>query len=592
MRQMPSNVSSDSVFIEVTGIMYIFEIPKRQVTHMWPRNRLVRSLLQFSGIFLLVTGTLFALFIWRITVPTPKLESTKSIDSYKRIVVGKNHFVIGNNWLRKNKHGIWEMYLEGEPYERGLIYGILAKELMEKQEVHFVDQINELIPGKMFLQVLKGFVGWFNRDIYKYIPEENQQEIYGVAQSFSEKFNYLGPRYYRILNYHAAHDIGHALTDLNMVGCTSFAVNGRYSEDSTLLIGRNFDFYMGDAFAEDKLILFMNPSEGYKFASYAWAGLTGVVSGINEKGITVTLNASKSDIPYAAKEPISILAREILQYAGTLEEARKIAARSETFVSESLLIGSAADNAAAIIEKSPQKMDVYQSGKDYLVCANHYQGEAFARDSVNISNIRDTDSKARFDRMNQLIGREFPLDINEAAGILRDKNAVNDQFIGYGNPKSLNQLIAHHGILFKPAQKEFWISAPPYQLGAFVCYDLDKVFGSKGHFNAVDSLEIAADPFLQSQDFQNFEAFKKTRQQITRYVMLGKPFQISADEERAFVRNNPGSYLTYLSLGDYYQKNKNYKKAVSYYQQSLRHQVSSRQEEHVILEKIRECEEK
>jgi predicted choloylglycine hydrolase len=446
-----------------------------------------------------------------------------------------------------------------------------------------------MIPSAVFLQVLKGFVGWFNRDIYKYIPEENQQEIFGVSQSFSEQFYYIGPKYYRIVNYHAAHDIGHALTDLNMVGCTSFAVNHSLSKDSTLLIARNFDFYMGDAFAEDKLIVFMKPDKGYKFASYAWAGLTGVVSGMNEKGITVTLNASKSDIPFAAKEPISILAREILQYAGTIEEANRIAQRSETFVSESLLIGSAADDKAVIIEKSPLKMDVFESGKDYLVCANHYQGDSFIQDSVNINNIKDTDSKSRFDRMNQLMSQSYPLDVDEAASILRDKSGVDDKFIGYGNSKSLNQLIAHHGILFKPAKKEMWISTPPYQLGEFICYNLNGVFSGKGSFQAVDSLSIKKDPFLSSVDYQKFEAFKATKQKISRYVMLGIPFELSQQEEKRFVTNNPQSYLTYLFLGDYFKKNKNFKKAISYYQEALKHEVSSLNEENAIRERIAEC---
>ena len=558
---------------------------------MLPKNRIARIVIKSVSICLLIIGILFGWFIWRINVPVPKIESNKTTESYTRIQLGPQHFAIGNCWLKKNKYGIWEMYLEGSPYERGLIYGILARELMEKQEVHFISQIKEMIPSSAFLQILKYFVGWFNRDIYKYIPEENLAEIYGVSQSFPDQFNYIGPKYYRILNYHAAHDIGHALTDLNMVGCTSFAVNHKLSQDSTLLIGRNFDFYMGDAFAEDKLIVFMKPDNGYKFASYAWAGLTGVVSGMNEKGITVTLNASKSDIPYAAKEPISLLAREILQYAGTIEEARTIAARSETFVSESLLIGSATDNNAVIIEKSPQKMDVYASGKDNLVCANHYQGSSFVKDSVNINNIRDTDSKSRFDRMNQLMDRSYPIDVQDVADILRDKNGIDDKFIGYGNARSLNQLIAHHAVIFKPAQHKLWISTQPYQLGKFICYDLSNVFGHDGKFDAIDSLSIASDLFLASEDYKKFEVFKVVKQHISKYVMIGIPFELSPNTERTFVSNNPESYVTYLVLGDYYFKKKNNKKAKAYYQAALRHEVSSLNERNTILAKIEVCEE-
>ena len=77
---------------------------------------------------MLIAGILFGLFIWRIRVPAPRLESTKTTESYKRVKVGEDHYTVGNCWLKKNKQGIWEMYLEGKPYERGLIYGILAKE--------------------------------------------------------------------------------------------------------------------------------------------------------------------------------------------------------------------------------------------------------------------------------------------------------------------------------------------------------------------------------------------------------------------------------------------------------------------------------
>ena len=556
---------------------------------MWPTNKIARSVLKALSIFLSVIGILFGLFLWRINLPAPKIESNKTPESYKRVQLGKDHYAVGNCWLKKNKHGIWEMYLEGAPYERGLIYGVLAKELMEKQEVHFVGQIKELIPSSMFLQVLKGFVGWFNRDIYKYIPEENQQEIYGVSKSFADQFNYIAPKYYRIMNYHAAHDIGHALADMNVVvGCTSFAVKNGLSSDSTLLIARNFDFYMGDAFAEDKLIVFMKPDKGYKFASYSWAGLTGVVSGMNEKGITVTLNASKSDVPFTAKEPISILAREILQYASNIEEATKIAQRSETFVSESLLIGSAADKKAVIIEKSPQKMDVYESGKDYLICANHYQGSTFTSDSVNIKNIATSDSKARFDRMTQLMERSYPLDVNEAAAILRDKNGIDDKFIGYGNAKSLNQLIAHHGILFKPEQKEMWISTPPYQLGAFIHYNLNDVFAGK--INAESAQIISADPFLKSPDYRKFEAFKETRSKINKLVIMGIPFELTPAAEQSFIANNPKSYVTYVSLGDYFKAKEDTDKAVSYYQQALKMDVASIREAEGIKRKISDVE--
>jgi predicted choloylglycine hydrolase len=109
---------------------------------------------------------------------------------------------------------------------------------------------------------------------------------------------------------------------------------------------------MGEKFAENKIVCFINPSDGYKFMMITWADLIGVVSGMNEKGLTVTINAARSAIPRQAATPVTILAREILQYASTIQEAYEISKKRKLFVSESIMIGSAIDHRTTIIEKS------------------------------------------------------------------------------------------------------------------------------------------------------------------------------------------------------------------------------------------------
>lgn len=412
----------------------------------------------------------------------------------------------------------------------------------------------------------------------EFIPEENKQEIYGVSRSFSDKFDYVGPKFYRILYYHAAHDIGHALADYRMVGCTSFAVKNEFSSDKELLIGRNFDFYMGDNFAKEKLMLFMKPDQGYGFGTYAWGGLTGVLSGMNEHGLTVTLNASKSDVPTGAKDPISLLAREILQYAKTIEEAVAIAEKRSTFVSESLLIGSALDNDAVLIEKSPTKMDVYRSTTDQIVCSNHYQSERFLNDSENLENIEFTDSKFRFDRMSELLQNHRPLNYLKAVDVLRNKKGLNDKDIGLGNPKALNQLIAHHAVVFKPQRHQIWISTMPYQLGEFICYDLDDVFHHTQSFASVDALMVKKDVFADSKAFSEFEYFRKLKVKIVRFAMFGQPLELSEKQIERFIKANPNSFEVYYNLGRYYEAKNNPCKAVTMYEIALTKEIASKRE--------------
>jgi isopenicillin-N N-acyltransferase-like protein len=549
----------------------------------------MKTILKIFGGFLILLLLLFLLFLWRINISVPKVNASVKPSSFSRKQIAKDSYRVNNCWLKKNEYGIWEMYLEGNAYQRGVIYGVLAKELIEKKESDFVNQINNLVPNKIYQLFLKGFVAWFNRDIDKYIPEENLEEIYGISLSFSDKYDYIGGKYARILNYHAAHDIGHALNDFSLIGCTSFAVNRSFSADSSLLIARNFDFYLGDEFASDKLLLFVNPDSGFKFASYSWAGFTGVVSGMNEKGLTVTINASKSDIPYDAKEPISILAREILQYAKNISEAVAIAKKRETFVSESLLIGSAADNKAVIIEKSPLKTDVFSSSSDLVVCSNHYQGELFAGDSMNVDNIRNSDSKYRFERMSELIAADAPLNYLDAIAILRNKQGMGNKNIGYGNPKSINQLIAHHSIVFKPKEEKMWVSTEPCQLGEFVCYDLNAVF-SKDTGYIIRNLNAKQDPFMRTDEFSKYEAYKKIKQKIKLFALAGGSFVLDEKTETDFIHNNPDTYTTYDVLGDYYFKIKNYEKAKKYFAQALNCDVASQNEINHLRKNIEMCD--
>ena len=347
--------------------------------------------------------------------------------------VGDSIKYIEYDLLHRNKYGLWEVYISGSPLERGTKYGVLTKDLLQYQENVFVEQIKEIIPSDFYFSFLHKLIAIFNWDMASYIPEEYRKEIYAISQSCSHEFDSFGTPYERQLNYHAAHDIGHTMQEYMLVGCSSFATWNENTSDSTLLIGRNFDFYVNDKFARNKIILFMEPEKGYKFVSVSWPGMMGVVSGMNDKGLTVTINAAKGAIPVTSAMPISLLVREILQNAKTIEEAYQIAQIHKTFVSESILIGSAIDRSAAIIEKTPSKTSLYKESDNEIICTNHFQSKEFMNDSYNIENINNSDSKYRYDRISELIRESIPLSPDKVATILRDRRGLNNKDIGLTN---------------------------------------------------------------------------------------------------------------------------------------------------------------
>lgn len=551
-----------------------------------------RSLLLWILAGLVAAITAFIIYFSIVAIERPPVVADLSILQKERENVCDSVFTFGENWLRKSESGLWEMYIEGNPFERGVAIGKLTKELLYFQESAFVEQIKELVPSMAYLKFLRYFVAWFNRHIDKYVIDEYKKEIYGISFSCNPEFDFIGSAYQRQLNYHAAHDIGHALQGMNMVGCTSFSCWNDKSADSSLIIGRNFDFYAGKKFAENKIVLFCNPSKGHKFMMITWAGMIGVVSGMNEKGLTVTINAAKSTIPGGAKTPVSLLAREILQYASTIEEAYSIAAKRQLFVSESLLIGSAADGKSAIIEKSPEKYDIVYSSGSYIVCANHFQGEVFSQDKINIENIKGSDSYYRFKRMTELINQNKVIDEKIAVDMLRNRYGINDTILGMGNPLAINQLIAHHAVVFKPNDLTVWVSTSPYQIGRFVAYDLRKVFSLNKNqlirnqeiYNR--ELNIPADSFLYSAGYKKYQQYLEMSEKLKKYRQGKIPLPQSFEKE--YINTNPHFYMVYFNLAEYYRKTGENNKAVEYYRKTLTKPVAgedNRQEIVLLLQK-------
>lgn len=541
---------------------------------------IAKWVLYVSGVFILLLLCGFGYLVY-VSKVDPPVVTDKKVMTVQRTDRGGGLYTMGNNWFRKSKSGLYELYIEGNAFDRGVINGKLSKELVVAQEDYFNAQISKMIPSRSYLHFLKYVIGWFNRNLDKNVTEEYKEEIYGVSLSASDQYDYIGSNYQRILNYHAAHDIGHALQNMALVGCTSFATWDAASEDSSMIIGRNFDFYVGDDFAKNKIVLFENPSEGYKFMSITWGGFIGVVSGMNEKGLTVTINAAKSGIPSGSATPVSLVAREILQYASNIQEATEIARKRTMFVSESFLVGSAADNKAVIIEKTPDTLDVYDPHTDKILCANHFQSKVLSGSEPNIEQVKMSASPYRYERLQELIQEQGKNSVQKTAAILRDRKGLHNADIGLGNEKALNQLIAHHAVIFEPRKLLVWVSSSPWQLGEFVAYDLNKIFAMKGMQQNLEirdsALTIPADTFLLSKQYLDFEKYRQYKMEIAE----GK--DINVDN---LVNSNPHLYHTYVLAGNYYFVRKQYKAAVPYYEHALTLEVATETEREYIRQQI------
>jgi hypothetical protein len=315
-----------------------------------------------------------------------------------------------------------------------------------------------------------------------------------------------------------------------------------------------------------------------------WGGFIGVVSGMNIQGLTVTINAAKSEIPSGAATPVSLVAREILQYAKNIDEAVQIAKKRKMFVSESFLVASARDNKAVIIEKTPSALDVYDPHKDRIVCTNHFQSEGLRKSKDNIEQMDKSASPYRYQRLTELLNANGKNTVTKTVTILRDRKGLQNADIGMGNEKAINQLIAHHSIVFEPKKLLVWVSTYPWQLGEYVGYDLRKAFAHRGmkqdHEIYDASLTIAPDTFLLTQAYRDFEAFRKFKQRIANGDLVNPD---------SLVASNPEFYHAYVLAGDYSYGKKEFQKALRYYQAGLTKVIATAKEEDYIKNQIKKC---
>jgi len=544
-----------------------------------------------SGLVLLII--LFVAFYAIVVIKVPPNVPGLDLSDYSVTKTG-DISRIGNNWLTKNKWGLYEMYIEGPPFERGVVNGRLAEKLIYTQEKIFVAEIKKIIPSNFYLGFLKYIVAWINRKLKSHIGEEYNMEIYGVSLSASKDFRLIGPNYMRMLNYHAAHDIGHMLQDMNLVGCSSFAALGNRTADGKIIHARNFDFYVGDEFCKEKIVTFYAPEKGNKFVMITWGALIGTVSGMNMNGLAITVNAAKSKLPVKTTTPVTILIREMLQYASTIDEVIDIARKRKISVSESFMVSSGPEQRVLIIEKTPYRTEIFDPGTEQILCTNHFQSEALKDDPLNLQQIEENASMYRYKRLWELLERFPKITIQSAVDVLRDRFGIHDEPIGDGNEKTMNQLLAHHSLVFNPNDLKMWISTGPFGLGEFICYDLHNVFEKDGAVDEntviVNEHEtIAADDFLYDGGFERFEKFKEIKDKLANITSDGAlPLSMIDD----LIALNPSYFLTYSVAGDYFKKKQHYEKAVELYQSALQKEIPTLKELEVIRKNLDRCEKK
>ena len=472
----------------------------------------IATVVVISAAFLVVAFVIITKTIHLICIaPEPRLDGTPAILSAKPRTEG-DRTVLGRSWIAR-RHGIWQMYLEGDPFDIGFANATFTTDLLREAEDSLLRIVRVYIPSYIAVWLLGHYILIRNRRLPQYVPDEFKMEVLGLARGHRDYHPEIAPVYHRLLHYHAAHDIGHSVEntslgdrhavekslrsvshsaeDASLAGCTSFAAWDGHVADGHLIAGRNCDNEMGASFDVNKIVMLVRPQEGHAFMSVSWAGWMGVATGMNDQRLYVSINAAHTADGRRIGTPVCLVVRQVLQYASSLEEAVRIIEKARLFVSDSFLIADGTEGKALVVEKSPGRMDVRRPEGDRLICSNHFLSEVFRDERVNRDFMGWSTSVARFERMRELVDRAAGrLNVPGAAEILRDRRGKDDLDVGNGNRSTVNPLIASHSVVADVTAGVLWVSASPHQLGAYVPFTVSD-------FDSIsEDAVIPADPFL------------------------------------------------------------------------------------------------
>lgn len=382
-------------------------------------------------------------------------------------------------WFERREHGLNHLVLFGEPFPRGRRAGEFTSHLLAQQEEQLITKLKSILPSPILIQAMVlGAITWF-QGIDQYLEPAWVEEMYGTALTSSKKFDYLADGFTRQIAYHGLHEVGQMMVDQGAqdMGCTVVGLPLAKS----WLIGRNFDFEGGRTFDSEKIVKWTFPKTGHAFVSVVFSGMVGTVTGINEQGLYISLNAAGSDDLRRLGSPSTLLITKALQEASTSEEAIALLRNAQMFITDIFVILDASGKLYRV-EKSPARFAVREETGPTAI-ANHLITQEFENDQANRRRMLELTTVARETRARELIQRLNPKDGNieeKVLAILRDKG-VDDrgQPLHLGNRRAIDSLIAAHSIVYNAETGVLFVSQGPAVAGPFLGYNLAKSFAAK-----------------------------------------------------------------------------------------------------------------
>ena len=160
------------------------------------------------------------------------------------------------------------------------------------------------------------------------------------------------------------------------MGCSTLIAEKGRSGTGGPLFGRNFDWVPSKGLPERALVLVLRPEGKRAFAAVTLSPITGVISGMNDAGLCVTLNEvllkqskDKAKFDWNGVPTLSAF-RRVLEECKTVGEAEKLLRGMKRMTTACMTVCDPAGG--AVFEITPKSLEVRTAENGVCCCTNHF----------------------------------------------------------------------------------------------------------------------------------------------------------------------------------------------------------------------------
>jgi isopenicillin-N N-acyltransferase-like protein len=169
------------------------------------------------------------------------------------------------------------------------------------------------------------------------------------------------------------------------LGCSTIVVEPERSSSGGPLFGRNFDWLDTKGISEHTLVIVYKGEGKRAFAAITVSPICGVISGMNDAGLSLTINEisikkSKDKAEFNWKgTPLLLAFRRVLEECATVSEAEKLLRGMPRTTTCCLTICD--KSGGKVFEITPTNLEVREADNGVCCCTNHFRTEKLSVDN-------------------------------------------------------------------------------------------------------------------------------------------------------------------------------------------------------------------